>query len=664
MKRHLILGFGIFLLVSSTPFQPVAALTQQSAPYGTYTIGPNGRMVQTQTAYEPAGYLNLSLTLKQPEDMMLHSGYVYVADTGNRRIVRFDAQGNGEVIVDQLNQPTGLHLNEAGELYVADKGDQVVYYYDANFTLMQTYGRPTSPIFGASSPYVPLKVTTGPRGILYIVGEGSTSGLIQLNYAGEFLGFFATNTTRFSWWQAISNFFGVNRASNIPTSPTNLALDDKGSVFTVSALSANQIKKFNIASNPILSISNGSQPISLSINDFGNVLTIASNGIISEYDSYGNLIFEFGGLDQGNRLAGLFVNPVDIFADEHYDLYVLDKATGQIQILQRSEFAQLVHQGLINFKDGIYSLEQWENVLRMNSMFALANASLARGHYRLQAYEDALTYYAIAFDRSGYSEAFWQLRYNWLETNLGLVFVGLIFGWVILKLFAWGQKRYWLTPTGERILAMPIVQTVQQDIRLTKRVFAHPIDTYQDIKHLKRSSWLTASLIYFLVLIMSVLEIYGTGFIFQVIAINRFNLGIHTALVLGGIGLFIASNYLVATITNGEGWFKDIYLATAHALLPYVVITPILTLLSNVLTYNESVVYQLVDGLRYVWSIGLIILMIKEVHNYDVRGLIRNIFLTAFTALMMILVGFLLYVLTAQLINYVESIVREVFLRG
>jgi hypothetical protein len=659
--------FGLSVLtviLSFPPIQAVQALTQQSAPYATYTIGPNGRMVQTQTAYEPAGYLNLSLDLKQPEDMMMVDGYLYVADTGNRRILRFNDLGEGQIIVEQLNQPTGIHLNELGELYVADKGDRVVYHYDANFNLINTYGRPTSPIFGETSPYVPVKIATGPRGILYIVGEGSTSGLIQLNFAGEFLGFFGTNTTRFSWWQAISTFFGVNRASNIPTSPSNLALDDKGSVFTVSSIPTSQIKKFNIASNPILAIQNNSQPISISVNDFGNVITIASNGIISEYDSYGNLIFEFGGIDQGNRLAGLFVNPVDVISDPNQDLYVLDKATGQIQILQRAEFAQLVHEGLINFKDGIYSLEQWETVLRMNSMFALANASLARGHYRLQAYEDALRYYAIAFDRAGYSEAFWQLRYSWLELNLGTVFIVLIAGYLLMKLLTWGRKRYLATDTGMRLLAIPFVQRLQQDRRLTQRIFAHPIDTYQDIKHLKQSSWLTASLIYLAVLLMSVVEIYGTGFIFQTVSLTNFNLSVHVVTVLGGIGLFILSNYLVATITNGEGWFKDIYLATAHALLPYVVITPILTILSNGLTYNEWIVYQLIDGLRYVWSAGLIILMIKEVHNYDVRGLLQNIFLTIFTAIMTLLVGFLLYVLTAQVINYVESIIREVLLRG
>jgi hypothetical protein len=297
-------------------------------------------------------------------------------------------------------------------------------------------------------------------------------------------------------------------------------------------------------------------------------------------------------------------------------------------------------------------------------MFALANASLARGHYRLQAYEDALRYYAIAFDRAGYSEAFWQLRYTWLELNLGTVFIVLIAGYLLMKLLTWGRKRYLATDTGMRLLAIPFVHRLQQDSRLTQRIFAHPIDTYQDIKHLKQSSWLTASLIYVSVLLMSVVEIYGTGFIFQTVSLTNFNLSVHVFTVLGGIGLFILSNYLVATITNGEGWFKDIYLATAHALLPYVVITPILTILSNGLTYNEWIVYQLMDGLRYVWSAGLIILMIKEIHNYDVRGLLQNIFLTVFTAIMTLLVGFLLYVLTAQVINYVESIIREVLLRG
>ena len=652
-------------LTSSQQLIPVKALTQQSAPYVTYTIGPNGRYVQTQTAYEPAGYFDMDLTLNLPEDMIQFGDDIYVADTGNKRVVKFNMDtGVGTILLEGLSQPTGIHVNDLGELYVADKIDRVIYHYDAEMRLLQTYGRPNQAIFGSDSPFVPVKVTTGPRGILYVVGEGSTAGLMQLNSVGEFIGFFGTNTTTFSWLQTVSNFFGINRAINIPTSPTNVALDEKGSVFTVSNLTNQQVKKFNIASQTILSMSQSDQPVSVHINNFGNIFTISQTGIITEYDSYGNMIFEFGGLDSGNRISGLYVNPIDMLTDEEQNLWVLDKGTGNIQLLQRSEFASLVHEGLINFKEGIYDLDQWENVLRMNSLFALANASLARGYYRVQAYEEALGYYAIAFDREGFSEAFWQLRYTWLELNLATVLLIVIIGFAALKLWQWSQARLLSVPSVQNFLQKPLMVKMNDDLRLTRHVIGHPLDTYQDIKHLKKSSWLTATLLYLTVLVASVFEIYTTGFIFQTVNLNQFHLLIHAATLLGGIAIFIFSNYLVATITNGEGFFKDVYVSTAHALIPYIILTPILAIISNGLTYNELIVYQLLDGLRFVWSGALIVLMIKEVHNYDVKALLKNIFLTFFTMVMLVLIGFLMYVLTAQLWNYVESIIQEVILRG
>ena len=652
-------------LTSSQQLMPVKALTQQSAPYVTYTIGPNGRYVQTQTAYEPAGYFDMDLTLNLPEDMIQFGDDIYVADTGNKRVVKFNMDtGVGTILLEGFSQPTGIHVNDLGELYVADKVDRVIYHYDAEMRLLQTYGRPNQAIFGSDSPFVPVKVTTGPRGILYVVGEGSTAGLMQLNSVGEFIGFFGTNTTTFSWLQTVSNFFGINRAINIPTSPTNVALDEKGSVFTVSNLTNQQVKKFNIASQTILSMSQSDQPVSVHINNFGNIFTISQTGIITEYDSYGNMIFEFGGLDTGNRISGLYVNPIDMLTDEEQNLWVLDKGTGKIQLLQRSEFASLVHEGLINFKEGIYDLDQWENVLRMNSLFALANASLARGYYRVQAYEEALGYYAIAFDREGFSEAFWQLRYTWLELNLATVLLIVIIGFAALKLWQWSQARLLSVPSVQNFLQKPLMVKMNDDLRLTRHVIGHPLDTYQDIKHLKKSSWLTATMLYLTVLVASVFEIYTTGFIFQTVNLNQFHLLIHAVTLLGGIAIFIFSNYLVATITNGEGFFKDVYVSTAHALIPYIILTPILAIISNGLTYNELIVYQLLDGLRFVWSGALIVLMIKEVHNYDVKALLKNIFLTLFTMVMLVLIGFLMYVLTAQLWNYVESIIQEVILRG
>jgi hypothetical protein len=86
--------------------------------------------------------------------------------------------------------------------------------------------------------------------------------------------------------------------------------------------------------------------------------------------------------------------------------------------------------------------------------------------------------------------------------------------------------------------------------------------------------------------------------------------------------------------------------------------------LSHVLTFNETIVFQILDVLRWGWTGLLIVLMIKEVHNFDFQALIKNILLTVFVMMMVILVLFLLYILSSQLFNFLEGIIREGLLRA
>lgn len=665
MKKQSLFLLLMVILLTPKPYQPVAALTTNSAPYVTYTIGPNGRFVQTQTAYEPAGEIELEFTLRNPEDMVLKGQDLYIADTGNQRILKTNVStGTTEIIVSGLNQPTGIHVDDVHRLYVADRGNRAVYVYDASHALVTTYTKPLEVIFGETSPFIPLKVISGPRGIVYIVGEGSTSGLIQLNSAGEFLGFFGSNTTTLSWLQVVTNFFGITRALNIPTSPSNITMDSKGTVYTASNLQGNQLKKFNIASQTILTMNTPSHPIAIHVNDFDNIYSLTTTGIINEFDSYGNLIFQFGGLDTGNQITGLFVNPVDLDIDENNNILILDKALGTVHYLQRSEFAKQVHQGLINFKNGIYSIEEWEEVLKRNSLFALANAAIARGYYRLQQYSEALFYYLFAFDRIGYSEAFWQLRYQWLELNLTFVFLAILFYVVVERTLKWLQQRYRIFGFADGVTSFLKTRKVSQELRYVNHILAHPLDTYQDIKYGKKSSYGTALLLYGLVVVIALFEVYGTGFIFSTYNLNYFNALNFTGFVLGGLLLFVFSNYLVATITDGEGWFQDVFIATGYALTPFILITPFMIGLSHVLTYNETILFQILDFLRWGWTGLLIVLMMKEVHNFDIRALIKNILLTLFVMMMIVLVLFLLYVLGSQLVNFIEGIIREALLRA
>ncbi|MDP3130766.1 MAG: hypothetical protein Q8N15_05525, partial [Bacillota bacterium] len=198
MKKLLCLS--LLLLLSAT-FLPVARVSADTAfwhdhyPYDTYTVDYRGWLTYTQTAYVPLGIVNAPGTLLTPEDLFVRDGLFYVADTGHARIAVFDYEGAlvAEIGADVLDRPTGVFVSEDGFVYVADKGTSLVSKFSIDGTFIRDYGRPVEPLFGASSLYVPVKVVVGAGENIYVIGDGSTSGVIQLNYDGSFLGYFGVN---------------------------------------------------------------------------------------------------------------------------------------------------------------------------------------------------------------------------------------------------------------------------------------------------------------------------------------------------------------------------------------------------------------------------------------------------------------------------------------
>ena len=70
-------------------------------------------------------------------------------------------------------------------------------------------------------------------------------------------------------------------------SPTNVAIDEKGSVFTISPTASKQVKKFNIASEDKLNINISLTELQgIAIGNLDNIYILSKSGIIQEYDSW------------------------------------------------------------------------------------------------------------------------------------------------------------------------------------------------------------------------------------------------------------------------------------------------------------------------------------------------------------------------------------------
>ncbi len=666
MRRLFIVSL-VFLLTVMVSFGVTVAETDASVPYQTYTIGPRGQRISTQTAYVPSGFVSLQDGVLFPEDIYVKEDRIYIADTGHGRILVTDLLGSTirSLTTDDMIAPTGVFVGEDDTVYVADPDAESVFVFDADGTIRESFDRPTEPIFGRNSPFVPMKVVVGQRGNLYIVGEGSTSGIIQLNHTGEFIGFFGTNTTGTSWQRTLSNILGVQFALNTPTSAANIAIDDQGFVYTVSPTDRKKLKRFNIASVDTLDSAVAVENlIAVDVNNVGDIVTLAADGVISEYDSTGRLVFEFGGLDvQNSGRLGLFTSPSDIAVAQDNTLYVLDKAKGGIQTFVTSAFADLVHEGLAGFMDGIYDIAIWEDVLAMNQMFAFANSAIGQASYRTGDYEKALEYYTLAYDKPGYSNAYWQLRYTFMQNSLGVVFLSMILVFATMKSVKVIDRRYAVLDPLRRVRDGITRKPMIAELLYVKRMMRHPLDALYDLKHRKKGTYLGASIVFALVIVLSIIYVLGPSFIFRTEDVETFNLVRHMAFVAGGIFLFVFSNYLIASINDGEGWFKDVYVGTAYALAPFIFMSLPLVGLSYGLTYYEVFIWQSANTLMFGWTILYVIIMLKEVHGYSLKELIKNILLTIITVLLLVLILFVFYVLLFQVYDYVTGLIKEVIAR-
>lgn len=645
-------------------------------PYKTYTVDGYGYVLETQSAYNPLAAITKvgETAFVSPMDMAIgKDGNLYIADAGAHVILICSRDGEqvGSIGEGVLQTPTGVYVTEDGTVYAADKDAKKVFVFDAQGNVTAEYGKPDSPIYGNSMDFKPTKVVANKTGTMYIICEGNMNGIVQLSpvEGGSFLGYFGTNYTSLSPFQMIQRVIltDAQRAqmlSNIPSTPTNLHIDDTGLIYTVTqGDKETSLKKLNIAGKNLLDSDPyyADLPAAVTTGNYNNILVADSDGYIYEYNEDGELLFMFGGRDDGRQRVGLCNKVEAIAVDEDDRIYLLDSDKKQIHIFEPTEFTNLLHESLYLFSKGQYtqSKEPLSKVLQMNSMFDYANQAMGHAYLQEENYEQALKYFRLAKSFEGYSDAFWEVRNIWIRNYLVAAVLAIA---AVIVLIRGGKSLYRkkyanrpITQTGEHILL--------GQLRYSLYFMRHPMDGCYGVKKEGKNSWWCANILLGTFILISILEKYCSGFLVKTVREGRYDLitDIGKVLVIF-IGL-TACNYLVVTIHEGEGFFKDLYCAYAYCLTPYIVIKPFVILLSNVLTYNEVFLISFANIIVWTWVVILILLTLKEINNFTVGETAKALAITAFTVLILTLLVCIIYVLFSQVIDFVITVVREVVYR-
>lgn len=420
-------------------------------------------------AFMTSASLNLETPLNRPEGLFVTGSDIYLCDTGNNRILRLKETNNQYTVEDIItgftsdepntvttfSGPKDVFVAEDGTMYVADTGNNRVVKLDSQGKLLLTLVRPDDPTYDKDE-FKPTKLVADVSGRVFCLATDVNKGLMKYETDGHFTGFIGASPVKLSWYEIIWRVFTTKeqraqQASAVSSEYKNIVIDDKGFFYVVTNIfdenelmsgAAEPIRRLNSLGTNIL-IENGTFPPvgdvqwaagNLNIDQSGPArfidIAVLDNNIyvaldenhnrLFGYDHQGNMLWAFGG--RGNAL-GYFNKPVAIESMGH-DLLVLDSLDGSLTVMTPTEYGSLIYQATAEYNRGEYdkSAETWMEVLKQNGNYDLAYIGVGRAELQRGNYKTACDYFKMARDADNYSEAFRYYRSDLVEKNIGWIF--------------------------------------------------------------------------------------------------------------------------------------------------------------------------------------------------------------------------------------------------
>lgn len=652
--------------------------------------------------------------LDNPGDMVTDSEKkVYIADSGNNRIVVLTRYLELDYIIsdfindkgnpDSFTNPQGVFVvnpkdGDNGEIWVCDTDHNRLVVFDrVTFEFKKIIDQPQSQLFDDDAVYKPVAMAIDQYGRIYVVSSTTYQGIIVMDSDGEFVGFIGAQAVTISAWQILWRKLQTDEqkkvsAKLISTEYNNISITDDGFVYvTTSSIAESSVqsaingksksgtylpvKLLNPSGEEIMR-RNGFWPPAGEI-DYSTDSTDTYHGVstitdvavgpektwsiidekrqkIYTYDFNGNLLFAFG--DKGSLLGS--ISNIEAICYQGDTLLVLDKGNdGCIVVYERTKYGDLLIQAISaqNSLDYDEAIDCWKEVLQRNSNFDAAYVGIGNAMYRSGSYKDALAMYEVAYDTENWSEAYKEVRKEWMSKWFLLVIVlivGVIVG--VIKWFQYAAKVNKRVSTDGRAK-----KTFGQELIYGFYVIFHPFDGFYDLKHEHRGS-VRASLVFIAVAVLTFFyQGVGQGYVLnptgKVTTIMTQLISVAVPLIL-----FVLANWCLTTLFDGEGSFKDIFIATSYSLLPLPLLIIPTTIVSNWVSSSEASIITFIGTVAFIWVGILLFFGTMVTHDYSMFKNFIIILCTIVAMAVIVFIVLLFSMLLSKLVSLVTNLITEI----
>ena len=221
-----------------------------------FIMDTDGEMLpipETYTVEKSIKNLGDAGALSKAEDIFYKDGYLYVADTGNNRVLKMTTDGKVELIVTtgggvDLNGPRGIFVGDDGNIWIADTGNLRIVVVDKNGKDVEVFEKPESEVLGPEVTFDIEKICVNNMGYIYAL---KGANMMRMNSKNEFLGYMGSMNVGFSLTRFLIRTFGTKeqreRTEKLePTAYNNFCIGADGNIYGVLADgTSGQIRRLN-----------------------------------------------------------------------------------------------------------------------------------------------------------------------------------------------------------------------------------------------------------------------------------------------------------------------------------------------------------------------------------------------------------------------------------
>ena len=697
--------------------------TGAAQAYQTYTYSIDGKPLLSPDAYTPekvidSGTMGLDVALKNANDLVVdEAGNIYIADTDNNRIVVLDRYFHKLMVLDSFetqygrdsfDQPMGVFVTEdrmvsgeekEGRIFVCDTFNQRIVTFDHDGNWVSTIEKPESELFSETGLYQPVAIAVDAYDRLYVVSSETSEGIIVMTIEGEFTTFVGAQQSVLSAWDQIWRRFQTEeqrrRATAVVSYPyNNIDINENGFIYATiyapellgqmeSAIKTKvktgvyaPCKLLNPAGDEIMR-RNGFWPPAGEIDYAGGMTSDTSAEIsrvedvacgpegtwtifdlkrskIFTYDYDGNLLFAF--CDTGDQLGNIEGGTLRAICYQG-DVFLALDSYGRVMVFKRTEYGDTLIRALQHQNDRQYDLaiDDWKEILMRNSNYDAAYIGIGQSLSRSGKYEEALDYYKAAYDTENYSVAYKELRKEWMSRFFLLIPVVIVVVCVLLSKFLQHAGK-----VNKRVAVSKTKRTFKEELYYVFHIMFHPVDGFWDLKHEKRGS-VRAALVFMAITVVALFyRAVGTGYVMNPQGTGEANIIMQILVVFVPVLLFVVANWCLTTLFEGEGSFKDIFVAVGYSVLPITLTTVPATLFSNFVVAEELDILKLVIALGFIWAGFLLFFGTMVTHDYNMGKNLVTVLGTIVGMAFIMFLAILFASLVMDMVTFVNDIVAEI----